>query len=624
MAPAVDTDAPVVAAPRRSRRDAWLVVTIGAVLTIPLVVALVVLHSPRWFPTLDMAETEIRIRDVWSSNPPLIGLAGRIGPFGANGGSHPGPLSFYVLWPLWRLLGGSAYGMFVGTGALDVAAIGLVLWMAFRRGGLVLALAFGALLAVLFHAYGAYLLTLPWNPYLPVVWWVVFLVAAWAILCDDLVALPIAVFAGAMCMQTHISYLGSVGGLSAFILGLVVYRLVRNWSDRRARARILKWTIGSLVFAIALWWPPIADQFLHTPGNLSTIKDYFSSPPESAIGPSRGMQVLLTQLDPIKLVTRTLVSDNHQYPVSGSKLPGTALLVAWFVSVWGAWRLKERLLLRLDAILGIALALGTISAARIFGDVFFYLLLWAWALNAFFCFTIGWTVTAWVRSRLSADDARRYGRVGMGALAAVIVLVSAVFAVQASRVTVQSPRINESLAKLTPPTIEAVRQLERDGNKGPYLMTWLPDVQAIGSEGYGLFNELLRAGFDVRAGAQFRLGATRFHVIADGQAQTVIHLATGRDSIEAWRADPRYREVATYDPRSTADNAEFERLRGEVVADLQREGFGDLVAGVDSNLFMLSILQKLPVETRQKIGRMLELSYPTAVFVGPANGQPEQ
>ena len=85
MAPAVDADAPAVEAAPRSRRDAWLVVAIGAVLTIPLVVALVVLHSPRWFPTLDMAETEIRIRDVWSSNPPLIGLAGRIGPFGANG-----------------------------------------------------------------------------------------------------------------------------------------------------------------------------------------------------------------------------------------------------------------------------------------------------------------------------------------------------------------------------------------------------------------------------------------------------------------------------------------------------------------------------------------------------------
>src|SRR5215467_6564700 len=114
MAPAVDADAPVAAEPSRSRRDAWLVVAVGAVLTIPLVVALVVLHSPRWFPTLDMAETELRIRDVWSSNPPLIGLAGRIGPFGADGGSHPGPLSFYVLWPIWRLFGGESYGMFVG------------------------------------------------------------------------------------------------------------------------------------------------------------------------------------------------------------------------------------------------------------------------------------------------------------------------------------------------------------------------------------------------------------------------------------------------------------------------------------------------------------------------------
>src|SRR5437660_11861356 len=87
-----------------------------AVLSIPLVIALVVLHQPRWYPLLDWAQTEIRVRDVISSHPPLIGLAGRIGPVGVNGGSHPGPLSFYALWPFWRLVGAAALRLRVGTG----------------------------------------------------------------------------------------------------------------------------------------------------------------------------------------------------------------------------------------------------------------------------------------------------------------------------------------------------------------------------------------------------------------------------------------------------------------------------------------------------------------------------
>jgi len=72
-------------AERRLRgATALLFAALIAVLSFPLVVALVELRRPHWYPLLDMAQTEIRVRDV-TSHPPLIGLAGRIGPFGPNG-----------------------------------------------------------------------------------------------------------------------------------------------------------------------------------------------------------------------------------------------------------------------------------------------------------------------------------------------------------------------------------------------------------------------------------------------------------------------------------------------------------------------------------------------------------
>jgi len=83
---------------------------LGVVLVVPMVVALITLANVHWFPLLDLAWTEMRLRDVWSSNPPLLGLAGRIGPFGHQG-SHPGPLSFYVMWPVYALFGSTAWGM---------------------------------------------------------------------------------------------------------------------------------------------------------------------------------------------------------------------------------------------------------------------------------------------------------------------------------------------------------------------------------------------------------------------------------------------------------------------------------------------------------------------------------
>ena len=68
------------------------------------------------------------------------------------------------------------------------------------------------------RAYGSVTLTEPWNPYLPVMWWFLFLIAVWSVLCDDMVAFPVAVFAGSFCMETHISYLGLVGGLSLALI----------------------------------------------------------------------------------------------------------------------------------------------------------------------------------------------------------------------------------------------------------------------------------------------------------------------------------------------------------------------------------------------------------------------
>ena len=62
-------------------------------------------------------------------------------------------------------------------------------------------------LAVLTTGYGTVTLTEPWNPYLPVLPWLVFLLAVWAVACGDLVLLPVVVLAGTFCAQTRVPYL---------------------------------------------------------------------------------------------------------------------------------------------------------------------------------------------------------------------------------------------------------------------------------------------------------------------------------------------------------------------------------------------------------------------------------
>ena len=86
----------VLALPPRQVR--WMVFSL---LALPFVIAAVVLSTKHWNPVLDLAMTELRVRDVFGGDTPLIGLPGRIGRF-PDQGSHPGPLSFYLLAPVAR------------------------------------------------------------------------------------------------------------------------------------------------------------------------------------------------------------------------------------------------------------------------------------------------------------------------------------------------------------------------------------------------------------------------------------------------------------------------------------------------------------------------------------------
>ncbi|MDQ3148297.1 MAG: hypothetical protein M3R01_15455, partial [Actinomycetota bacterium] len=80
-------------------------------LAIPLVIALAALRQPRWYPLMDMAQTELRVRDVASDHPPLIGAKGRFFTGETRQASHPDPVSFWALWPTYRLLGATSWAL---------------------------------------------------------------------------------------------------------------------------------------------------------------------------------------------------------------------------------------------------------------------------------------------------------------------------------------------------------------------------------------------------------------------------------------------------------------------------------------------------------------------------------
>ncbi len=580
-------------------------------LALPLAIGLAVLRHPRWYPLLEVAQTELRIRDVWSRHPPLIGLVGRLGSATAPA-SHPGPMSFWSLWPVWRLFGASAWGMQVSTAFLNILAMGAVVWMAMRRGGVRLAVAMTAMLGVLSAAFGATLFE-SWNAYLPALWWVTFVVAIWCVLCDDLALLPVSLFAGSFCMQTHASYLGLVPGLLAVAVLVAVFTAYRR-AERGAVARFWRWTGIAAAVGVIAWLPPVIDEVRGSPGNLSALRDAFVDPPEDPIGVREGLDVLLAHLNPWRVLSR---GDITSGPAHGSIIAGVILLVVWVAGAALAWRVRERVLTRLNIVIGVSLVLGFISASRISGFVWTYLALWAWGLNMLMCLSIGWALTIAIGRRLDDAHRRRALRIGTHVLTAAAVVVSASFVVDASSIEPADSDSSAILGELARPTVQALARGSSPGGgrDGAYLVTWSDSV-AFGSQGFGLVDELERQGFHVGTLDAYRRFVTPHRVFDPSDATAVVHLSIGND-VEAWRAKPGVEELAYVDPRTPSERAEYARLRAGVLDELEQAGRTDLSQLADTNLLALGADARVPVETRERVARMNELQGPAAIFVGP-------
>jgi hypothetical protein len=284
--------------------------------------------------------------------------------------------------------------------------------------------------------------------------------------------------------------------------------------------------------------------------------------------------------------------------------------------------LRSRVLVQLDIVLGVALALGAVTASRIVGETFFYLLLWAWGIAALMLLAIGWTLVEVARAHIPEATRPKVERTGAVTLVVLTAVVIAFGVSSATGVSVQSPHMNASLRALTFPTARALDRLQADGQAGPVLLTWNPDPVEIGAQGYGLFNELDRRGFDVRSNAQ--LGrhvpmTSSGYVIDPERAPVEVHLATGPRNIALWSRDSRFRQVAYFDPRSDAERAEYDRLRARLIRLLRNTGLGGKVPMVDDNLFLLYYSPGMTARARELVDRMIALDMPSAVFVGPSS-----
>ncbi len=580
----------------------WLGALTVAALAMPLVVAVAALAQRRWYPVLDLAMTEFRVRDVGTRDTPLIGLPGRIGAL-PDQGSHPGPLSFWALAPIYRLFGGSAWALEAATVSVALLWIALAVWIGHRRLGRAGIVLVAAVLAILVRGFGLSVLTQPWNPYMPLLAWLVVLLAAWSVLCDDDWMLLPLLAAATFAAQTHIPYLLMAGALGVLAVGWVAVR------ERRLTAP-LGWTVGACG---VLWFAPLVDQLRRDPGNVRRLIDHFGSPTEDPIGIAAGTKLLLRHLDVVggflELSTGSERFVQSGLDPDGRLWPGLVMIVLWAAAAVVAVRLRHHALIRLHGVLAVTLLLTVISMSRIFGARWFYLTLWAWVTTTLIIVATVWTAVVAARRSWPAGEGALSPQRLTTALALLAVLLTTSMVALAPSTDHPEEYLGETVGELLPPTTAALDQTT------PYVVEWR-DAYFFGSQGFALLGELERAGFDVGANEFNMVPATASRVKRPGQVATAIVLVTG-GFITAYQADERFEQVAFADPRTSEEVDEYDQLRTKVIAELSDAGLNDLIELVDTNLFGLDIDERIPPGTKALTTQMIALGQPAAVFVGP-------
>jgi hypothetical protein len=583
---------------------------------VPLLVALMALRDPRWYPSLDYAMTELRVRDVATSHAPMVGLAGRIHGHGQQA-SHPGPVSFWLLWPAYKLFGSSGWALQAATAAVNLTALGAALWIAGRRGGRGVLLGVAAALSLLMLGYGIDRLTEPWNPYMPMLWWVVLLLAVWSVACDDLRLLPVAVFAGSFCAQTHVPYIGLVGGLFVFLMVVLGVRARR--AEGGGRRHLLGWGALSLGLLATLWLPSVIDEMRQHPGNLAILRENFAHPTETPIGlGGRAVEVWLADLDLWRLPRPGWSFDVA--PI-GSPVSGLILLGAWAAAVGITWRRRHAApsIWRLHLVVAVALLLGLVSVTRIFGPVWSYLLLWARGTTVLVVVATVWSAaSAWAKGPPGRCPPRWVAGGGVAVLLTVLVGSTAWLTATAARATMPDPDESTVLAHLVPDTVDALLEggSPGGGSGGRYLVQW-SDAMAVGSAGYGLVLELERAGVDVGGPANAATNLVPHRVRSPVDATASVTFVRGAEVVERWQSNPDVVEVAYFDPRTAGEMVRSRELRAGIDARLRDAHLDSLVDLMDENLLVASLDERLPSELRPDIREMIELGQPAAVFVGP-------
>lgn len=593
-----------------------------AATTVPLIVALVSVSREKWYPTGDMAQAELHVAGFFR-HPPLVGAAGRIGsPFVPYGqGSHPGPALWVALLPLYLLTGRSSFGIELGMTLLQLTFIVSAVLIARRLFGAIGGLVVASLASVLVHSLGPAPFIEPWNPWGALFAFFCFVALCWGVMCGHHRWLPAAAFAGFFAVQCHVGYGLLVGAALVAMVGFVVWQW-RDADDDEAdrpgagRSAILRSGVITVAVTVAMWLPPLIDQLRREPGNLRILWDHFtaSTNPDGSPRAFVGLTSALKAFAGEFAVPGPWIRGPFREPAESPNLLTFAVAVVIVATIVIALlrrrALPQRdLLIKLYALLGGMTVVGIVSMSRIIGEFFDYVIRWWWII-------IAWVFVACALT-LAKVFRERWVVVGTVMLALVMSGLATARAVGEQN---PGPRNSHLVGGVVP---QITDHLDHDAH---YLIRWL-DPATLGGVPFGVLLELEKQGFHVGVDSISSAGALPHRVLPESSADAVLWVMLGDPNITLLRARSDAVELGYFDERSTAEIAESDELREQLITRLLEHDLECVVATIDTQYGLAQFVlgtAPVPPDVAEIAYRYGLLGLPVAIFELPRDAPPLQ
>lgn len=521
---------------RRPAGDLALASLVAAVVLPLLLLAVRALATP-WTPASDQAIELLAVHDVGTGETPLIGAYSRLG------WHHPGPLLFWVLAPFDRLAGPS--GVLFAVALLATVSLLGALVAAQRLGGRPLAACVAGASAVLVHTLGPARLVDPWNPHVTHLPLLCFLLTiALAAQGGSRWPLPVAVLSGSFVVQCH---LGTLAPVAAGALGAAVW-----WW--RAQERPVAWPVPwrTTLLALGLWSGALLDQVAGR-GNAADIARFVIRGDGARAPIRRGLEVAARELG----VPPAVVGGREEGFLGEVVSASPWRLVVTVAVLLGAWAVARRadrpVPGRLVALAAWLVAAATVAVVLTTDGLLGYVLRWTWPVATFAAAAAAWA--SWEGAFAHRAPAERAAVVIAGGLAVAALSVATTIDATGDELR---PTTGASRA------VAALSTAARDDlPEGRYHLAW-DDPVFYGGVAQSVGIDLVRHGWDIRfPESEGYVGDERTRPAPDAPTLVVV----GGDRRATYEPAPGARRVASFEPRSPADERRLRAVSAAIARD---------------------------------------------------------